>query len=170
MLYNCVCYACKIRPCCSSVTCLRVYLFMCWKICCVLVLNDGFMFNGQYVPVAHGAVLHLWSVGSLRWSTVARDTGETHLHASKMALRVAPVVDQVGTPEPCGHNQRWLCCFSDGWRPKNLRINSSSLLGSSFPRNPLTFQNRGIPGNTVLGGGAYRQLQVHVHKCQIVDL
>lgn len=127
--------------------------------------------------MAHGAVLHLWSVGSLRWSTVARDTGETRvpstlLHASKMALRVAPVVDQVGTAEPCGHNQRWPRCFGNGWCPKNLRINSSSLLGSSFPRNPLIFQNRGIPGNTVLGGGAYRQRQVqctsvHVHKCQM---
>lgn len=28
------------------------------------------------IPVAHGAVLHLWSVGSLRWSTVARDRGQ----------------------------------------------------------------------------------------------
>lgn len=28
------------------------------------------------IPVAHGAVLHLWSVGSLRWSTVARDGGQ----------------------------------------------------------------------------------------------
>lgn len=131
-----------------------------------------YLFNRRYVPVAHGAVLHLWSVGSLRWSTVARDTGETHLHASKMALQVAPVVDQVGTPELCGHNQRRPRCFGEGWRPKNLRIDSSSLLGSSFPRNPLTFQNRGIPGNTVLGGGAYRQLQVlrtsvHVHKGQM---
>lgn len=43
MLYYRVRYACKIRPCCSSGTCLRVYLFMCWKICCVLVLNDGFI-------------------------------------------------------------------------------------------------------------------------------
>lgn len=40
---------------------------------CVLVV---FSVDFWYIPVAHGAVLHLWSVGSLRWSTVARDGGQ----------------------------------------------------------------------------------------------
>ena len=31
------------------------------------------------MPLAHGAVLHLWSAGSLRWSTVARDRGQSRL-------------------------------------------------------------------------------------------
>lgn len=144
-------------------------------------------------PVALGAVLHLWSVGSLRWSTVARDTGQ-HLHQvhRSAGLTGLQVVRAPGLKvnRSWGHQVKvkFTGAQADGcWRTsqgvnrsphqqvnkrktfitrkkkKRLRRRrrwwrqrhrwSSSLLGSSFPRNPLTNQTRGFLEILFLGAG-----------------
>lgn len=168
------------------------------------------------IPVAHGAVLHLWSVGSLRWSTVARDRGQkfqyeyiqklvtlsssendmkqwdrgtlqSHTHSrSQSAWNLDETIPQsllffpfIGKLflltsiylhlQNCGQlnmNSVWLMQTTGvdmmmdhirrgrvHWPPVFLLLSP----GVQFSQESLDLSERGIPGNTVLGGGAYQQ-------------
>lgn len=55
-----------------------------------------FLQTSTSIPAAHGAVLHLWSVGSLRWSTVARDEGQNSQPEPGSSIRQGRMIRNKG--------------------------------------------------------------------------
>ena len=167
-------------------------------------------------PQAPGAVLHLWSIGSLRWSTVAREGGRSYngvssLSGGPMSIPLCLILDGLlmetyvqdirdGGPPwlvlplpaslslslsqvwphiwdaisslhpwclPLLHTAVWSSKDYSYWCVFHALIHH--LLLSAFAALPWPFPRsrgpvfpgipwaitRGIPGNTVLGGGAW---------------